>query len=139
MEKAVLKATRLLNACVDVLSSNGWLTPALHSMELIQLLVQAMQPNDHHLKQLPHVSAELLERCKQAKVDTVFDLLEMEDAERNDLLKMDDAQLGDVARFANAYPSLEIQHKLSKLDAEQMQLDVTIQRENDVAPGKFLC
>jgi len=65
MEKAVLKATRLTQACVDVLSSNGWLTPAIHAMELSQMLTQAMHIGDHTLKQLPHCNADLLERCKR--------------------------------------------------------------------------
>ena len=33
----VLQATRLLQACVDVLSSNRWLFPALTAMELSQM------------------------------------------------------------------------------------------------------
>ena len=32
------QAIRLIQACVDVLSSNGWLTPALTAMELAQMV-----------------------------------------------------------------------------------------------------
>lgn len=39
-EVVVRKAIRLVQACVDVLSSNGWLSPAIHGMELSQMLTQ---------------------------------------------------------------------------------------------------
>ena len=34
----LLQAIRLIQACVDVLSSNGWLSPALTAMELTQMV-----------------------------------------------------------------------------------------------------
>uniref|UniRef100_A0A669DEH7 U5 small nuclear ribonucleoprotein 200 kDa helicase n=1 Tax=Oreochromis niloticus TaxID=8128 RepID=A0A669DEH7_ORENI len=46
-------AIRLIQACVDVLSSNGWLSPALAAMELAQMVTQAMWSKDSYLKQLP--------------------------------------------------------------------------------------
>ena len=33
-----LQAMRLIQACVDVLSSNGWLSPAITAMELAQMV-----------------------------------------------------------------------------------------------------
>ncbi|KAK6060350.1 Sec63 domain protein [Cooperia oncophora] len=51
-DMVVLKAIRLVQACVDVLSSNGWLSPAIHAMELSQMLTQAMYSNESYLKQL---------------------------------------------------------------------------------------
>ena len=65
IEFIVLKATRLTQACVDVLSSNGWLTPGIHAMELSQMLTQAMYSHESYMKQLPHVNSALLERCKE--------------------------------------------------------------------------
>ena len=59
-----LQAVRLIQACVDVLSSNGWLSPALAAMELAQMVTQAMWGRDSYLKQLPHFTAELIEACK---------------------------------------------------------------------------
>ena len=36
-ELILQRVVRLIQACVDVLSSNGWLSPALASMELAQV------------------------------------------------------------------------------------------------------
>uniref|UniRef100_A0A8C1SFY8 Activating signal cointegrator 1 complex subunit 3 n=1 Tax=Cyprinus carpio TaxID=7962 RepID=A0A8C1SFY8_CYPCA len=57
------QAVRLIQACVDVLSSNGWLSPALAAMELAQMVTQAMWSKDSYLKQLPHFTSEHIKRC----------------------------------------------------------------------------
>ena len=59
------QAVRLIQACVDVLSSNGWLSPALAAMELAQMVTQAMWGRDSYLKQLPHFTAEIIKRCTE--------------------------------------------------------------------------
>ena len=56
-ESVIVKAIRLTQACVDVLSSNGWLAPAMAAMELSQMLTQAMWNKDSYLKQLPHFTS----------------------------------------------------------------------------------
>ena len=45
--RAVRESVRLLHAMVDVISSNGWLSPALATMELCQMAVQVRgaEPN----------------------------------------------------------------------------------------------
>lgn len=60
-----LQAIRLIQACVDVLSSNGWLSPALAAMELAQMVTQAMWGKDSYLKQLPHFSQDIIKRCQE--------------------------------------------------------------------------
>lgn len=57
------QAIRLIQACVDVLSSNGWLSPALTAMELAQMVTQAMWSKDSFLKQLPHFTSDVIKRC----------------------------------------------------------------------------
>lgn len=59
------QAIRLIQACVDVLSSNGWLSPALAAMELAQMVTQAMWGKDSYLKQLPHFSQDIIKRCQE--------------------------------------------------------------------------
>ena len=46
---------------MDVLSSNGWLSPAIAAMELAQMVTQAMWSKDSYLKQLPHFSKDLID------------------------------------------------------------------------------
>jgi len=59
------KAIRLIQACVDVLSSNGWLSPAVAAMELAQMVTQAMWSKDSYLKQLPHFTPDIIKRCTE--------------------------------------------------------------------------
>lgn len=92
--------------------SSGWLSPAIHAMELCQMLTQAMYVTDPYLKQLPHVTKDLLERCQERKIESVHDLLEVEDDVRMDILKMSGKDLEDVARFCNNYPSIELEHEV---------------------------
>ena len=53
----------LLQAMVDVVSSNGWLKPALALMELAQMVTQALWDQDSPLLQIPFVTAEAAARC----------------------------------------------------------------------------
>ncbi|KAK6736456.1 hypothetical protein RB195_019253 [Necator americanus] len=134
-DMAVLKAIRLVQACVDVLSSNGWLSPAIHAMELSQMLTQAMYSNESYLKQLPHCNSGLLERAKQKKVESVFELLELDDDVRRDILRMEDVQLADVAKFCNNYPSIEVEHELESDSVnigDTLLVNVTMERENHI-------
>lgn len=66
------QAIRLIQACVDVLSSNGWLSPAVAAMELAQMVTQAMWSKDSYLKQLPHFSSEIIKRCTDKVCLLVF-------------------------------------------------------------------
>ena len=103
LQKILPDATRLLQAMVDVIASNGWLGPALAAMELSQMLVQGMWDKDPAVMQLPHVTREIGERCVAAGVEGVYDLIDMEDDARRELLELSDGQLEDVAEAANRY------------------------------------
>ncbi|KAF8056607.1 DNA polymerase theta/eta [Lyophyllum atratum] len=107
------KVLNLLSACVDVMSSNAWLS-ALGAMDLSQMCVQAMWETDSPLKQIPHFEPDVVKRCKDAGVESVYDVMEMEDEKRNELLQMTPAQMRDVATFVNSYPTLDVTHELVK-------------------------
>ncbi len=99
---------------MDVISSSSWLNPALAAMELSQMVTQAVWDNDSVLKQIPHFNDErvavstftsskmtspyfqFLQRCKENKVESVFELMELEDDARRDLLQMTPKQLSEV-------------------------------------------
>ncbi|KAI8053078.1 Sec63 Brl domain-containing protein [Syncephalis plumigaleata] len=65
------RVTPLLQACVDVISSQGWLSPALAAMELSQMCVQAQWDTESPLRQLPFFTQERVKRCEQAGVELI--------------------------------------------------------------------
>ncbi|KAL1920366.1 uncharacterized protein VTP21DRAFT_743 [Calcarisporiella thermophila] len=128
----------LLHACVDVISSSGWLSPALAAMELAQMCVQAAWDRDSPLKQIPHFTDAIIARCTERGVESVFDLIELDDADRNELLKgIDSARMRQVARFVNAYPNIELGFEVGDGENEEVQtgesvpLRVKLERESD--------
>lgn len=135
-EQILSKSIRLIQACVDVLSSNGWLSPAVAAMELAQMVTQAMWSKDSYLKQLPHFNADIIKRCKEKSIDTVFDILELEDDDRIRLLQLDESQMADVARFCNRYPNIEMNFEVADKDRVQsgqtVNIVVNLEREDEV-------
>jgi pre-mRNA-splicing helicase BRR2 len=137
---------KLLQALVDVISSNGWLKPAIVAMECSQMIVQGLWDKDHPLLQLPHVDKATLGRCQAANnarlpqdgsgdVETVFDVMALDDEVRDDLLRLSAGETRDVAAFCNAYPNVELSFEV--VDADQVETGdavtvvVTLEREAD--------
>ena len=98
------RVVKLLSACVDVMSSEGYIN-ALKAMDMTQMVVQAVWDSDSHLKQIPHFSTAVTQRCIEKEVTSVYDVTDLDDEPRDQLLQMDAKQMRDVARFCNAYPS----------------------------------
>lgn len=111
-EKLLPEASRLLQAIVDVISSNGWLAPALAAMEMSQMVTQGLWNTDSSLLQLPHVDKDLAKKCADAGVESIPDIMDMEDDERNSLLQLKPKQMADVARACNAYPDIDVKYKV---------------------------
>ena len=133
LQKILPDATRLLQAMVDVISSNGWLGPALAAMELSQMMVQGMWDKDPAVMQLPHIDQETGERCVTAGIEGVYDLIDMEDDARRDILQLSDEQLEDVAEAANRYPSIEVAFDVTDPDdvtaGDAVEIVVNLERE----------
>ena len=55
------QAMRLVQACVDVLSSNGWLSPALAAMELAQMVRQICLDKKKAFSDIVYVMRFLIE------------------------------------------------------------------------------
>jgi pre-mRNA-splicing helicase BRR2 len=138
LQRALPVALQLTRALVDVISSHGWLRPAIAAMELSQQLVQAMWVTDSPLLQLPHFSVELARRAAdQFGVEGALDILDLEDDDRVSLFAdLDAAQLEAVANACNRFPNVEVRHRL--VDADQdvaasspITLSVDLEREVD--------
>eukprot|EP00112_Aurelia_sp_Birch-Aquarium-sp1_P011482 Seg2414.1 transcript_id=Seg2414.1/GoldUCD/mRNA.D3Y31 product="U5 small nuclear ribonucleoprotein 200 kDa helicase" protein_id=Seg2414.1/GoldUCD/D3Y31 len=135
------KAMRLIQACVDVLSSNGWLSPAMTAMELAQMVTQAMWNKDSYLKQLPHFNADIIKRCQEKEVESIFDIMNMEDEDRTSMLHLADHQMDDVARFCNRYPNIDMSFEVEDRDSiysgKPVVVMVELERE-DEQPGPVI-
>uniref|UniRef100_A0AAV1TSM2 Uncharacterized protein n=1 Tax=Peronospora matthiolae TaxID=2874970 RepID=A0AAV1TSM2_9STRA len=116
-------AVRLLHAMVDVISSNGWLKPALAAMDLAQMVVQAQWSSDSPLLQIPYFNRETLEKLGtmdlKEDIETPVDILSMEDDARMKLLPLDTLKMSAVAKFCNAFPDVTVQTTI-QLDGKDL-------------------
>jgi len=126
-------AIRLLQAMVDVISSNAWLTPAIVAMELSQMVTQAVWDTDSNLKQIPHFTDAIIARCQANNIETVFDLTEMDDSIRRDVIQFNPKQMADVARACNRFPNIEVNFEIQDPDSlvcgQQVFVLVQLDRE----------
>jgi len=100
------------------------------------MIVQAVWDNDSYLKQLPHFTQEVIDNiAKEApEVESILDLLEMDDNKREKLLHMDKTQLADVAKAANRYPNIDLQFEIESKGIKAgtiMKVNVQLEREMD--------
>jgi pre-mRNA-splicing helicase BRR2 len=136
-QKLILnKIIPLIQAAVDVISSNGWLTTALNCMELCQMCVQAVWNHDSPLKQIPFFTKDVIKRCEDADAgESVFDIMEMEDDVRNKCLKMNNKQLAEVARYVNRYPNVDLSFEIVDKDeivaGESVTLKILLERDEE--------
>ena len=129
----------LIQAIVDVISSNGWLKPALAAMELSQMVVQGLWSKDNPLMQIPHFTKDIIQRCEaydgEEPIESVLDILSLDDDVRNDLLQLSDEKMGDVAMFCNSYPSIDVAFEVHDPDdvatGEPVEITVTLERDID--------
>jgi pre-mRNA-splicing helicase BRR2 len=133
------ESVNLIQAIVDVISSNGWLKPALAAMELSQMVVQGLWNRDNILLQIPHFTNEILQRCEQydgeEEIKTIFDILSLDDDVRNDLLRLPDDKMSDVAVFCNSYPNIEVNFEVEDPEdlttGDAVKIVVKLEREVD--------
>ena len=138
-KRVLCESINLIPAIVDVISSNGWLKPALAAMELSQMVVQGLWNKDNVLLQIPHFTQEIVDRCEayqgEEPIESVFDILTIEDDVRNDLLRLPDEKMADVAVFCNNYPNIEVAFEVQDSDditaGDPVQISVKLEREVD--------
>lgn len=106
--------------------------------EVSQMVTQGLWGRDSMLLQLPHFTKDLARKCEEnpgKSIETIFDLLEMEDVARRELLNMPNSYLLDIARFCNRFPnvdlSYEVLHNDSVRTGEDITICVTLERDID--------
>lgn len=108
----LIECQKLIQALVDVISSNKWLNPALSAMELSQMIIQAMWDKDPILLQLPYFNKELCQKFSEKNVNSILEIFDMNPKERVSLLKFDKDEMDDISSALNRYPNLELNFKL---------------------------
>ena len=140
LENILRKVLSILSACVDVLSSEGYLN-AMNAMEISQMVVQAMWDRDSPLKQIPHFEDSVISACNKFEINDIVEFMEAmdpsENAQYGELVKamgLDNKQLGDAARFTNdRYPNIELTFEVEEPDDivanAPSHLKITLERE----------
>lgn len=136
----VARAERLLGAAVDVVASAGTLLPALAAMELVQLTVQALWLRSSPLLQLPGMDAATAGvLADRYGVSDVFDLIDMDDADRSAALGgLGDGDLRSLAAACNAFPNVELSLEAAEGEGapgEAVTINVRLVRDADGDDG----
>lgn len=128
------KIFRLLQCVVDVLSSNCWLSSTIAAIELAQMVVQAVFSYDSPLKQIPHMSEDLISKFKEHDVSNVIDLIDMDDSARLEILNssLNKRQIAEVANFVNKYPNIDVSYEILDENVHKggdISMSVTFERD----------
>ena len=109
MRDVVIDAHRLLSAMIDVLSSAGWLMPALACMEMSQMVIQGMWDSVSPLCILPHFTPDLLARAEEMGVESILDLPELQPPQQELLFQgLGADQVAEIAETCNRYPNVDL-------------------------------
>eukprot|EP00889_Picochlorum_renovo_P000058 jgi/Picre1/27088/NNA_000058.t1 len=132
-KKAVLAAPKLLQAMVDVISSSGWLNPALATMELSQMITQSLWQKDPVLMQIPGVTREVAKTAMANGSETIFDIAEMTEDEREEALQLTEEQMAAANSWLARYPDIGVDFEVAnKGDIEAgdpVLITVSLERE----------
>lgn len=130
---AVGRFPRLLQSMVDVISSSGWLNPALAAMELSQMLTQALWQRDPVLMQIPGVSREAAAAAAASGVETIFDVAEMDTDARREALQLSEDQLEVANAWLARYPDIGVTYEVAEPEdvtaGEPVVVSVSLERE----------
>lgn len=124
----------LINAIIDILSGEGYLN-ATSAMDISQMLVQGIWDTDSPLKQIPHFDDNILTKCAEKKVETVYDIMALEDEERDEILILPSKDLIKVAHFVNNYPNIELKYHLDlsnvMIVSQSKEITITLARDDE--------
>ncbi|EGW35791.1 uncharacterized protein SPAPADRAFT_131497 [Spathaspora passalidarum NRRL Y-27907] len=140
----VTKVLDILNACIDCLSGEGHLN-ALLAMDLSQMIIQAVWSTGagSALRQIPYFDDAILARCEKHNVETVYDIMSLEDEERDEVLQLEGDRLNSVANFVNQYPNIEISYEMDTATPcvanEPKEITIKIERDEEMESLQVVC
>ncbi|SCU90412.1 LADA_0F03884g1_1 [Lachancea dasiensis] len=138
-------ALPLVNSMVDFLAGEGHLNATI-AMDMSQMLVQGMWDTDSPLLQVPYFTQGDIEKCKLKNVETVYDIMALEDDERDELLTFSMDELTSIANFVNKYPNIELTYSVEGsgpyASGAPLEITVTLTRDEEpedlqVVAGRF--
>ncbi|GAW79840.1 pre-mRNA-splicing helicase BRR2 [Plasmodium gonderi] len=136
-KEVLQKSFKLINALIDVISSNNILNFCLFVMEVSQILTQSMKSTDEsNLKQLPHFDEDLIKKAKKLEILDVYDLINAEDEQREELLlSLNVNQKSEIANICNIFPVIQVQYDidLTKLYKVNQVATLNLIIERDLA------
>lgn len=106
-------AVRLLRSMVDVISSAGWLKPAIIAVELSQMLIQGVWVSDPNVMQLPHIDKEIATSLKRdhdiSEISELLDaFLDMEPNGRiGALQRLSRKEISEISSACQNFPDLQ--------------------------------
>lgn len=117
---------RLLHGLVDIVSSLTFLKPLIMTMQLCQMLIQAMWINESPLLQV--MDKALADKLKiDFKISDINDFINMEDGDRDKALK--GQNVDKIAASCNRYPIVNLTCKIQEKDEEEISLSVHLARD----------
>lgn len=113
LNSIIQKADRLISAVVDILAGNGMLN-ATRAMDISQMIIQGCWDIDSPLRQIPYFDKAILEKCAAKNIETVYDIMALEDEDREEVLTLPHKKLLQVAAFINTYPNIEMKYTFTQ-------------------------
>lgn len=134
LKEILKKSVPLVNAIVDILSGEGNLN-ATTAMDVSQMLIQGVWDTDSPLKQVPCFNSQILNKCVEKNIETVYDIMSLEDEEREEIINLNNKEMYRVANFVNSYPNVELQYAIDLSDPiisnEPKSIVVTLARDDE--------
>eukprot|EP00834_Sanchytrium_tribonematis_P004560 NODE_232_length_12051_cov_1.040997.p1 type:complete len:1780 gc:universal NODE_232_length_12051_cov_1.040997:10578-5239(-) len=119
---------RHVHAMIQVCHLKGFAIPLMSSIELMQMLTQQSNDLSNPLLQIPNHSQL---NFSQFKVHNIYDVMEMEDEDRDTMLKpLNENQVSAVADFVNKYPNIELECHW-KEDNDGFKVSVFLERDDE--------
>ncbi|KAI9303010.1 Sec63 Brl domain-containing protein [Cunninghamella echinulata] len=118
------RSIHLLQGLLQIATVKQWLNIATLIMDLQQNLLQALYPGDASVKQLPHISNQLLRRYnrnKKKNISSVRQLLDLSESERKSLLNpLSESEYLDVLEVAQRVPKLSVEKAVFKVIGDKI-------------------